>query len=151
MRYTREEVQANRERWLEYLREEGRLKHVGSLENAEAPDERCCLGHGAHCLDAPRQVVGMDHHIVEYDGESSFLGDNVSELLNLHKSGQFHDTITIKGQVGEDDELIEFDNLTQVNDDTSLEPGEIADVIAEQFEKGNLCELWDFTNHAPTP
>lgn len=48
-----EEVESNRKKWIDFLREDGRKKAVSALDAGN--EERCCLGHGAY-------VIGVERH-----------------------------------------------------------------------------------------
>ena len=153
MRYTREQVQANREAWLAFLREEGRQKCVGRLEDTHEGERRCCLGHAAFVLGGKRSVIEgtAGDKIVAYNDETGYLSADLAEMLNMEASGDLHDFIHLDGYEDEDGDPINFGTLTGINDDSDLTPAQIADVIENQIEADNLRELYDFDNHAPTP
>lgn len=121
-----------RQKWTNFLREEGRQKTKERLEDYDNPEARCCLGHAAHVLGATRETDDKLEHVY-YDGCSGDLSARLCKTLNITDTGAFHRRITIAGYGNH-----RFSSIATVNDLTDLKPAELADIIDQQFEKRNF-------------
>ena len=133
-------IHLNRKLWLKQLRNPESTKAYRRLENWESPNERCCLGHACHALGIER-VVRQDWSemqagyicSVSYDEERSVLSNRVAEMLDITRMGQFRNSYR------QDEDAVQvFTCLTDLNDQTDLEPHQIADIIEEMFVEDKL-------------
>ena len=130
---TREEA---RQKWLAQLRLPESGKFRDSLENADCPSERCCLGHAAHAVGAPREV---SDGIVDYDGFNQVLSGPLQHLFGISHDGTFSEAYTgreLAEIIGRPVPYRDFDVwgcLAGINDDTDLTPAEMASVIEHAF------------------
>ena len=116
----------NRRKLIAGLREPGRKKHKGELEDILNPDARCCLGHGCQILGIERKVT---KHQVFYGGQSGVAPDELIAAVGLRCStGYLGKTIQWRGYT--------FNSLTELNDNTDATPAEIADFLEETIEGG---------------
>ena len=74
----------NRMKWIEYLKRPETKKHLGSLEDIENPDCRCCLGHACHVLAPDTRTVNVLDKQVFYDAHSASIPDELVLALGLH-------------------------------------------------------------------
>lgn len=77
---TRSEIRANRQRWIDFLMAPEREKARGSLEYADFPEQRCCLGHACAVLGAERIAAPG---VVEYEGEDAYAPESIVDALGL--------------------------------------------------------------------
>ena len=146
MKYTKEQINEARQKWLAQLRDPESKKLTLRLEDAEDPKARCCLGHACHALGLPRSVdtehelatgsklvlvlYGEDEHTDRFT--SDVLPMNAAEMLDISVVGTFVKPLVHRGVQPP------YMSLSDLNDESTLTPAEIADVIEEQFEKDNL-------------
>ena len=136
-------IHENRKKWLEQLRNPESTKAYRRLENWETPNERCCLGHACHALGIER-VVRKDWsemqagyiRSVSYDEERSVLSNRVAEMLDITRMGLFR-----KPYPQDENAVQVFTCLTDLNDQTDLEPQIIADIIEEMFIDDELASF----------
>ena len=137
MKYTQEQIDKYRAQWLAQLRSPEAKKTTGKLEDPDAPEKRCCLGHACHALGAKRTVErreAYEHRDTvfygEKYGEASWLPLEVRQKLNISLKGSFRVPVPVDG--------ITVNALSIVNDYTKLLPSEIADIIEAQFKADNF-------------
>ena len=123
-----------RKTWFAFLREPGRKKHTGELESVLDNERRCCLGHACHVLGANRTEICRDSSIY-YGNQSGILPDSIAEMLDMDAEGCLYSSIDLDGDEEADGGI---DTITALNDDTDLNPAQIADVLEKQFERGNV-------------
>ena len=146
--YTQEEINENRRKWLDQLRDPQARKTTEKLESSVKPNERCCLGHACHALGSDREACADG--IVYYDGEEGILPRSVEQKLNITHRGDFKEPIIVKFMKREDlpyglrpyGTERQVSDLIEVNDFTELTPQQIADVIEDQFRTGNFSPSW---------
>lgn len=143
----REEVQENRKKWLEFLREPGRKKAQGALEYHYDPDARCCLGHAGHLFVPDTRKLDGDY--VFYDGRGNTAGRRIQRALFITHAGEFRESVVVDRSRGiesdeevtlNDDGNVLIGSCATLNDATDLTMAEIADIIEEQFKNNNLVE-----------
>ena len=149
MKYTKEQINEYRARWLAQLRSPHAKKGRCELETPEVQVRRCCLGHACHALNIRRHtniMVGtrLTSKTVLYDNESSVLPESAAVKLNITPSGLLRTPVKVKNNFGE---YFHVNSLTKLNDNTPLFPSEIADFIEEQFENNNLREYQDYAGY----
>ena len=145
----------DRRRWLAFLREDGRKKLTGWLENPDDPEARCCLGHACKVLGATREVVENDDspdetgrewpRRVQYDGGYAALPRTVAGNLDIDLNGRFVEPVAIDAarvsadyfDLNEAGQAL-IPSLAEINDSTDLNPWEIAGMIEEQWLFGNV-------------
>ena len=150
--YTQEEINENRRKWLDQLRDPEAGKTTEKLESSVKSNERCCLGHACHALGSDREACADG--IVYYDGEEGILPRSVEQKLNITHRGDFKEPIIVKFMKREDlpyglrpyGTERQVSDLIEVNDFTELTPQQIADVIEDQFRTGNFCACDDRLN-----
>ena len=126
--YTEAQVQRNRTDWLAYLREPERLKACAVLADPFIPEARCCLGH--YCdlrgLLPAETATGS----LSFDGETESLPRNLAKSLDITPMGHFKTTVEV--------EDLFCVSASAVNDNTHLQPAQIADVLEQQFAADNF-------------
>ena len=128
--YTQEEIDDNRQKWFEVLRDPGSKKHIGRLEhNSLRPYARCCLGHACHALDIERQEWDKGDLIL-YGGCETILPQEAADKLGMNAAGQFKKPVIFDG--------IGFLDLASLNDNSDIGLEEMANVIEEQFKNNNF-------------
>nr|CAI3971272.1 hypothetical protein ORM20_00223 [Ochrobactrum phage ORM_20] len=145
MEYTRSEILAAREAWIEYLMNPHRRKYRGKLANPKRCDERCCLGHGMHLFYGLKYVNGSYQHKGE-DGKATFdfvekvgLWNRIGRIENDHSVGTLRDIEKFVGkfvlaEFGRN--VKELDSLTRVNDWTRTSPQRIGEYLLHVIEGG---------------
>lgn len=116
-----EQVKANRKKWIDFLREDGRKKAKGVLDRGN--EERCCLGHACYVLGVLRRV---EDEGVTYGeaGTTSLAPDELLELLGLR-----NDVGAFKPEI--DEGIV---SLAALNDYTNYTPKEIGDFIEKHYD-----------------
>ena len=132
-----------RQKWLAQLRSPDAKKTTGKLEDFDDRRKRCCLGHACHALGESRResISGHGKAVVQYGYDRALyqLPDSAAELLDITTSGRFKNAITVKHTVSGYEGFSRLMTcLSDLNDDTTLTPSEIADVIEEQFKTDNF-------------
>ena len=131
MKYTQEQINEYRAKWLAQLRSPEAKQWTGELESRDEPNKRCCLGHACHALKAERSYTD---DIVYYgwgqDMDSSTLPYSVAKKLNINNSGAMINSY-VHG-------LDVYSGLTIINDSGVFSLSEIADIIEEGFKKNNF-------------
>ena len=136
-------INENRALWLEQLRRPESEKATGMLEDGEYENARCCLGHacyalGIECEEEAIEIGGVLHTRVYYDHNYEVLSDEVAEMLDIDPNGHFERAVEISDYYPDLVQYNEFLCLSDLNDRTDLTPQQIADVIEDQFVKGNM-------------
>lgn len=154
-----EQVQINRMIWLDTMRRPGMLKCAGTLEieshhpraSGRSPQNFfCALGVAAREFSADERSVaerrGENGRLREYlkvsygkfKSNTSDLPDSAAKALNIDRRGRFYKPLDL--EVREDVPRVfrQVGSIQGLNDKTSLPLSEIADVIQEQFDKGNI-------------
>ena len=130
------------------------------LENPEDPDSRCCLGHtcaalGAHREQCPEGVLRI-YYVGDADHDRSVasLPMGIAKKMGMDTTGSFRKPITIpidrrrpdvdvspeNGLTKRDGQtFLLIESLVQLNDDTTLTPQEIGEVMRR--ERNNFLEL----------
>lgn len=126
-----EDVKANRQKWIDFLREEGRVKAVNILDNGN--EKRCCLGHACFVLGVTRHVERMSNGVaaVYYGKQWNRVRapDELVELLGLNDNlGRFKDGALTHASR-------ERFSLADINDSTHATPKEIADFIEANYDQ----------------
>lgn len=124
------EVKANRQKWIDFLREDGRKKSIGYLDRGNG--KRSCLGHACYVLDVPKAVINEGFAYGAREEELRAPGELVKMLGLRDKHGLFQDKIKVKS--GLHDFSKEVYTLTGLNDHTSYTPKMIADFIEEHYD-----------------
>ena len=130
MKYTKDEIAANRAQWIKYLREPGREKYKFGLFDLNNRKAHCCLGHYCAMKGLPQAVRGA---YGEYDGACGILPKSLALSLDIDAVGSFKEPVVIGAGT--------FVALAEVNDDSDLTMAEISDVIEEQFNRDNLANF----------
>lgn len=124
-----------RQKWIDFLREEGRQKARNVLEDVQNPEARCCLGHACKVFEnsVERTLVLGDNDTpvaVKYDKTQHVLPSKLQRKLNIDAYGKLRKPIKIENG--------RYVDLVSINDSTNLSPAQIADVIEEQFKQRNF-------------
>ena len=138
MKYTQEQIDEYRAKWLAQLRSPEAKKTCSKLEDPEKPNHRCCLGHACYVLGLTRTVEEIQDDIfnydaVYYDNGYSYLPISACEMLDINPDGDFKEVINVTMNQKQF-----CKNLAELNDDTELQPAEIADIIEENFKANNF-------------
>lgn len=126
----RDEILANRLKWINYLKEPERQKTEGCLEDSKNPEARCCLGHA--CAVFNRHKTIDDGGSVRYDDNTSVLNHDFAEyVLGLWDNvGRLASgLIVIEGYES-------HSSLANLNDKTSITPQEIGTYLESVIEGG---------------
>ena len=152
------ETREARSKWLTYMRHPRRRKATGRLvaDYAERPadledEERCCLGHAGHCLEAHRYE---DAEGVLLDHESDRLSPNLARLLDIGPFGEFTRCIRFVREDGlgfehygamVTEKWKDARHLAEVNDSSCLDlaPVQIAWVIEHLWKNGWILSADD--------
>jgi len=78
---TREEVLANRKRWVEFLQKPGRKKAEGLLDMGDGG--RCCLGHGCYALGIKRMPSPLSDGVFYYEGQADAAPASFRKMVGL--------------------------------------------------------------------
>ena len=129
--------------WLNVMRDPESGKATGELEDATNPSERCCLGHLAYSMESDRRRNNIGPSVEYfYPGSASwsttYLPVSLAKELDMDKIGSFIKPITVDGIVKFNGAITEFNSMSELNDDTDLTSAQIADIIEEQWEAGNI-------------
>ena len=130
---TKENRRHYRQKWLDFLRGEGRRKAKGLLEKIAGYDKenpRCCLGHA--CVALGMKGVKDNTNMI-YDGSSALLPLSAQIQLGISSDGSFKECVSVGSAT--------YSSLSTINDCTDLSPADIADVIEEQFKNDNFEEF----------
>ena len=105
------------------------------LEDPDNSNDRCCLGHLCHAMNVPSELDndGDPEYIFDGDSHSAYLPSGLAKALDMTTQGDFMRGIIVDGVV--------VMHMSGLNDDTDLTPAQIADVIEEQFEAGNIASF----------
>ena len=127
--------------WLAFLREPGREKTEGKLEDVEHPEQRCCLGHACHVLGAERHADEHEGEVL-YDGREDEFTVPLAKLLNVTPTVYFRRPAPVPKPRSHTFEgtgvTVGFLSAAKLNDDTDLTPAEIADVLERERAAGNI-------------
>ena len=137
--------------WLNVMRNPESGKTTGELEDPINPSERCCLGHLAYSMKADRRRNNIGPSVEYfYSGSDSwsttYLPVSLAKELDMDKIGSFIKPITVDGIVKFNGAITEFNSMSELNDDTDLTSAQIADIIEEQWEVGNIAPFKEFVN-----
>lgn len=145
-------IAANRQRWLDYLRDEGRRKTEGCLEDPiddgfENP--RCCLGHACALFKdelnlSVKETSFNNIDSVYYNEQKTSLPIEVQEHLDINGYGSLINPLTCDDMDCDINSTDEFCSLADINDRTDLTPEQIADYIEHAMIERNLVD------HEPT-
>ena len=138
MKYTKEQINEARQKWLAVLRDPNSKKAYRVLEDYNEPSKRCCLGHACYALSANRTTL-KTKQLVGYEGQFGYLPAVMGTQLNITADGAFKRAINCEPYPQT------FMSLADINDGTHLEPAEIADIIEEQFEEANFMPFNNLT------
>ena len=133
MKYTQEQIDEYRAKWLAQLRSPEAEQWTGELESYHEPNKRCCLGHACHVLETKRSQVNSLHEVIYgsgNDANSSALPHSVAEKLNITPDGELFNCYVHGNDV--------YGALTIINDSGVFSLSEIADIIEEGFKKNNF-------------
>lgn len=124
--YTREEIYANRLKWIEFLLVPGRKKAISVLD--EGNGYRCCLGHACFVLKLTRtKNVHLDGNFY-YDNEGEVAPSKLIEMVGLwDENGTSDNRVPLIGQEN---------NLASLNDETDATPKEIGEYLMTVIEGG---------------
>lgn len=123
-----------RAQWLTVLRDPKSKRNTGLLEDYDDQNKRCCLGHACHALGIerafrPSKLVcygrGMESSLATLPWEAQ-------QLLGITYDGRLRRGVMVQDFF--------YSNLATLNDDTKIEPAEMADIIEEQFAQDNFLE-----------
>ena len=140
--YTQEQIDENRQKWLDQLRDPESKKARGMLEDSKDKNSRCCLGHACHALGIERDE-DKKYSVIYYDCEDTNLPFGARNALDIDGRGSFKEPVNITSvhhnslTSVHEDYMTAYD-LIDINDETDLTPQEIADVIEDQFNTGNF-------------
>lgn len=135
--YTRAEIFANRQKWIDYLKRPETKKANGVLEYASTPEYRCCLGHACHVLNIPRfeddgtVYYGTSAHESIPRDNAFFMPIEGVEMLGLwDNEGKALGSIWMQNQ--------HYTTLAQVNDSSLYmnSPQEIGEYLQSVIEGG---------------
>ena len=131
MKYTQEQINEYRAKWLAQLRSPEAQQWTGELESLREPDRRCCLGHACHALGAERSYTDLTVYYGKgRDMDSSTLPYSVAKKLNITNSGAMINSYVHGNDV--------YSGLTIINDCGVFSLSEIADIIEEGFKTNNF-------------
>ena len=135
------------EKWMAFLREEGREKAYGMLEDHDSPERRCCIGHGCVAVGANRSIEPNEHgndHVL-YEGQSACFATSMCKLFNCSPCVDFKERVKIDAMYVNTENLESFakndflfTDAAQLNDNTTLRPGQIADILEREWKAGNI-------------
>ena len=120
-KYTREEILANRQKWIDFLLEPERKKATGFLDLGDG--FRCCLGHGCH-------ILGVKNHKF---GNKTAYGDNVEGSV---APPEFIEMVGLYDEVGLIGGGDGYENLAEMNDEENTTPQEIGQFLLDRIEGG---------------
>lgn len=125
--YTRDEILANRRKWIDFLKLPTTEKGKGVLE-IYGTDQRCCLGHACHILGEIKVVIGG---VTLYNGKEYYAPETIVEQLGLY------------GRQGEvmGDEIVmpngsRYTSLARLNDGSDYTPQDIGLYLESVIEGG---------------
>jgi hypothetical protein len=129
-----EEVKANRRKWIDFLREDGRKKAVDALDVGN--EERCCLGHACFVLGVEQHVsVSQENSNGIFYGKGWNCGAapaELIELVGLRSSGGSFAPFTFAVEMNLQSLMIT--SLAELNDKTNYTPKEIGDFIESHYD-----------------
>lgn len=136
---TFEEVKANRQIWLAFLRKKGRKKATQILDAGDG--KRCCLGHACFALNIERRAYAT-FIVYGASDEPSLAPFEVRRKLGIRSSaGDLEKMVDITNDKRrKNGDLREVRSLAKLNDETSFTPKMIADFIEEQYDNVFLSE-----------
>lgn len=154
MEYTRSEILAAREAWIEYLMKPHRRKFRGSLANPKRGDERCCIGHATHLFFGLKKYGPSDLYKYHYKDNTSTAHEDLIEKLGLHSSaGSILHAVNIGKSLRDIEKFIgkfneenkhrklgkydQLDSLARVNDWTMTSPQKIGEYLLHVIEGGD--------------
>ena len=151
MKYTSEEINENRQKWLDQLRNPEAGKHQRQIEDVANPSKRHVMGHACHVLGAERDTY-EDKFVTYKDAEdmqfynglgrsmtsAGILPYTVAEKLNITRHGRFNIELYRDRTF--------FRNLTLINDKSEMTLHEMADIIEKQFANDNFAPFSDIYN-----
>lgn len=172
--YYRDEIEANRLKWVKFLDDSKRKKVTGILESAEDRGARCCLGHGAYCLGLKRKVhvdKTFDGHVFgktvyfgeEGDQDSEMAPNELVEKLGLWANdGDLPSARVVydneKGRVcsimddnEKWDDVPSYDSLADLNDSTDATPKQIAKYLKTVIAGGENTPFKPLTDYPERP
>lgn len=135
-KYTRSEILAARQKWIDFLLIKGRRKATGILD--EGDGHRCCLGHACYVLGLPRKP--RESRGFSYDnGESELAPPMLIESLGLWDAEGGTQSIEHKITLArfEDSLHDSYPTLAQINDETDASPRQIGEYLATVIEGGD--------------
>jgi len=132
---TREEILANRRKWINFLKGPKRKKAIECLDIGNG--RRCCLGHGAYILGIKRRKCPRGYEYQEPDGPWEIaISDVFRDLVGLKTSdGDFRD---------ENGEMI---SLSELNDRTDATPQQIGHFLESVIEGGKYSPFRPLTGY----
>lgn len=169
----RDEVRQNRIKWAEFLLNKKRKKAVGMLDAGKG--SRCCLGHGAYCLDvvkykkpdsgwrygekqissyAPEEFVNLvglwedNGSLASFDDyyyPKSYFLVYDNILSSLSSTTKEEYDDTENGVINH---RIYLSSLTAINDDTRATPQQIGAYLMTVIEGGNGTPFKPLTDWA---
>lgn len=123
---TREQVRANRQKWIDFLKNPMRRKAVGVLDNGFG--QRCCLGHGCYALRLQREKTGSVYAYGKWMEECSAPIEFIAAVGLFACNGKSDSGLGL-GQWQED-------MLVNVNDETDATPQQIGEYLQSVIEGG---------------
>lgn len=132
--YSRDEIRANRQKWIDFLKQPSAMKMTGILDLGQ--ERRCCLGHGCYALQIERQID--EKGVITYDEQVSVAPQSFVNAVGLHDSvGRRAKPHAYKvGRLAMTFEDYSFDSLVDFNDKTDATPQEIGAYLQSVIEGG---------------
>lgn len=135
-KYTRSQIRANRQKWIDFLMVKGRKKTTGRLDKGGGA--RCCLGHGCHVLGIkPEKIETERGSFVGYDDHTETAPVSFVEMVGLWTplgSVRYgYASIDVFGR-GEYENIKE--TLADINDETKASPRKIGEYLLSVIEGG---------------
>lgn len=133
-KYTRSQIRANRQKWIDFLMVKGRKKATGLLDKGGGA--RCCLGHGCYVLGIkPERSDGGSW--IYYDDASEMAPKSFVEMVGLwtQEGSTFNENSDID-VFGNKNPIKMFESLAEVNDETNASPKKIGEYLLSVIEGG---------------
>jgi len=140
--YTRSEIRAYRQKWIDFLMAKGRKKATGQLDAGGGA--RCCLGHGCYILGIKAESFGEGGW--EYDGSEGLAPASFIEMVGLWNdtgSTNFSTPIKIFKKESAHDNV----DLAGINDDTNASPLRIGRYLLSVIEGGDDTPFKPLTDY----
>lgn len=150
----RDEILANRLKWIKYLNNSARRKATGVLEEFKDSGSRCCLGHACHVLGLKRRKIHevgywgdkVGHPYIYY-GENGDLDSEIAPKQLVEILGLWSESGHVESDEGIPYKEVSYESLADLNDDSEATPKEIAEYLKKVVEGGKNTPFRPLTDY----